>query len=402
MDDNQSRHKPILAGRDICIIYDCLFPCTHGGAERWYRCLADQLVDEGAHVTYVTRRQWANSPPPWDHVEVVAVSSEGRLYDDSGTRRTGPALSFGIGTFAWMIRHRREFDAVVIASFPFFSFLGARSALVGTRVPIFVDYHEVWSRSYWVTYAGRVTGTVGAFIQWLCVKQTRFAQVFTDDGSRRLRAMGFQGDVQVLAGLLTRGNRDRTVNTKVPKIPTVLHVGRQVRHKAVRQIPLIAESLRQVVPNARFVITSDGPERLALEADVRRRGLTDVVVFAGPVEDEELLRQYANASCTIMPSQREGYGIVVAESVAAGTPVVVADNPENLATKLVENGVNGYVVEPTVEGMTKGILAVLDAGEQLRERSAEWSERHAPQWSMSASAEEMVTRLNAHLRGKGT
>ena len=58
----------------ICIVYDCLFPCTIGGAERWYATLARRLVDEGHTVTYVTLRQWdAGAPPDLGAVGVVAV-----------------------------------------------------------------------------------------------------------------------------------------------------------------------------------------------------------------------------------------------------------------------------------------------------------------------------------------
>ena len=119
-----------LEGRRICVIYDCLFPLTHGGAERWYRCLADELVASGGDVIYLTRRQWTGSAPPWPGVTVTAVSASSELYDDHGVRRTGPTLAFGAGTFVWLIRHRHKIDAVIVASFPFFSFLAARVALV--------------------------------------------------------------------------------------------------------------------------------------------------------------------------------------------------------------------------------------------------------------------------------
>ncbi len=42
----------------ICLIYDCLFPYTVGGAERWYRDLAERLAAAGHEVTYLTLRQW--------------------------------------------------------------------------------------------------------------------------------------------------------------------------------------------------------------------------------------------------------------------------------------------------------------------------------------------------------
>src|SRR5262245_14907411 len=42
----------------VCIVYDCLYPYTIGGAERWYRSLAERLAATGAEVTYLTLRQW--------------------------------------------------------------------------------------------------------------------------------------------------------------------------------------------------------------------------------------------------------------------------------------------------------------------------------------------------------
>ena len=42
----------------ILVVYDCLFPHTIGGAERWYRNLAERLAGEGHDVTYLTLRQW--------------------------------------------------------------------------------------------------------------------------------------------------------------------------------------------------------------------------------------------------------------------------------------------------------------------------------------------------------
>lgn len=395
---NGSGGDASLAGRNICVVYDCLFPLTHGGAERWYRVLVDRFVAAGATVTYLTRRQWEGEPPDWPGVQVVAVSGASQLYDAEGTRRSGPALAFGAGTLSWMVRHRHDYHAVVVASFPFFSLLAARGALLGTSTPVFVDYHEVWSSSYWRTYAGRLTGTVGALIQGLCIKASRFAQVFTPESARRLRSLGLRGDVAVLSGLLP-GSRETSVSSLAQsESPMVLFVGRHVKHKGVALLPQILADARKSLPSLTMTVASDGPERVGVEMEVDRLGLTDAVLFTGPVSDDELFELFARASCTVVPSLREGYGIVVAESVSAGTPVVVADNPENLATHLVESGVNGFVVEPTVHGMAQGIVDTVAAGDALRRSTAEWGATYSATKSIDRSADEMVERLSTYAR----
>src|SRR5215210_7649106 len=70
-----------LPGVRVCLAYDCLYPYTVGGAERWYRNLAERLAADGHEVTYLTRRQWNGAEPPdVAGVRVVGVSAGGDLY----------------------------------------------------------------------------------------------------------------------------------------------------------------------------------------------------------------------------------------------------------------------------------------------------------------------------------
>src|SRR5215208_54960 len=65
----------------ICLVYDCLYPYTVGGGERWYRALAERLAAEGFEVTYLTLRQWeAGAEPEIRGVRVVAVGPRMELY----------------------------------------------------------------------------------------------------------------------------------------------------------------------------------------------------------------------------------------------------------------------------------------------------------------------------------
>ena len=48
----------------VCIVYDCLYPFTIGGAERWYRNVAEALASRGHDVTILTLRQWEPGDEP--------------------------------------------------------------------------------------------------------------------------------------------------------------------------------------------------------------------------------------------------------------------------------------------------------------------------------------------------
>ena len=115
----------------VCIAYDCLFPWTVGGAERWYRNLAERLAEAGHEVTYVTRRQWEpGERPRLPGVRVVVVSPAEPLYGPDGNRTISEPLRYGRGVLGHLLRHGRDYDVVHMASFPYFSLLAAAAAPV--------------------------------------------------------------------------------------------------------------------------------------------------------------------------------------------------------------------------------------------------------------------------------
>lgn len=78
--------------------------------------------------------------------------------------------------------------------------------------------------------------------------------------------------------------------------------------------------------SASLVIVGEGHQRQELEAITQRLGLVDRVTFTGRVEDSALSSIYAAASLAIVPSVAlEGFGLVVLEALAAGTPVIATD-----------------------------------------------------------------------------
>src|SRR5215212_11404440 len=110
----------------VCLVYDCLFPYTVGGAERWYRNLAEALAAEGHDVTYLTLRQWDRGDrAAVPGVRVAGAGPRMRLYTSSGRRRIAPPLVFGAGVLWHLLRHGRRYDVVHTASFPYFSVLAA-------------------------------------------------------------------------------------------------------------------------------------------------------------------------------------------------------------------------------------------------------------------------------------
>jgi glycosyltransferase involved in cell wall biosynthesis len=373
----------------IAVVYDCLFPQTVGGAERWYRNLAERL-DERHEVVYLTRRQWREEGPGTSF-PTLAVSLGGELYTASGRRRIWPPVRFGIGVFRHLLRHGRRYDAVHTASFPYFSLLGAALALrlCRSRARLVVDWHEIWSLEYWRSYLGSVGGLVAYWIQALCLRLPDMSFTFSRLAEARAREFGHRAPIQRLTGEYAENEEERrgllaSRATNAP--PTAAAAGRQIPEKRVPSVPrAIAEAAREL-PDLHCLILGDGPEVQATRGVVRELGLEQRVELLGRVDHASVMRALAEASCLVHPSRREGYGLVVVEAASLGTPAVLVGGPDNAATELVEEGVNGFVVaDPSPESVARAIVAAVRGGDALRASTLDWYERHRDELSIDRS-----------------
>ena len=371
----------------VCLIYDCLYPYTVGGGERWYRALAERLAREGHEVTYLTLRQWdEGAKPDVPGVDVIAVGPRLELYFE-GRRRIGPALRFGRGVLRHLLREGRRYDVVHCASTPFFALLAAGLARRRGHYRLLVDWIEVWTLDYWREYLGRFKGTVAWIVQRLATRLGERAFCFSRLHERRLRAEGFRGPIDVVgvyAGPLDRPDPE-------PAEQIVVFVGRHIPEKGVLAVPPALASARETLPELRAEILGDGPLRGEVQRSVRELDLDGVVSVPGFVSEERRLESVRRALCVASPSTREGYGLVVVEAAALGTPSVVVDSPDNAALELVEDGVNGVVARSAEPGeLSAAIVHVHEAGDALRTSTAGWFERNARRLSLETSFETVI------------
>lgn len=371
----------------VCVAYDCLYPWTVGGAERWLRDLSEALAREGHDVTYLTRRQWDDGDEPdLPGVRVVAVAPREPLYGDDGNRRTGPPLRFGLGVLRHLLRHRSSYDAVHTCSFPYFHLPAARLALAGTGTQIGVDWFEVWSRPYWTRYSGTVAGTIGWLVQRLCVRLTRRAFVFSRLHARRLAEEGLRHEPIRLAGLYG-GALEPTVR-EGDREPLVVFAGRHIPEKRAPLVPQAVAVARERIPGLRAVVLGDGPQR---EQVLEAAAGMDFVDVPGFVDAAEVAGTMGRATCLLLPSSREGYGMVVIEAAAHGTPTVVVAGEDNAAVELVEDGVNGFVARSEApEDVADAVVRVHEGGEALRRSTAAWFARRARELSVGASLQRVL------------
>jgi glycosyltransferase involved in cell wall biosynthesis len=371
----------------ICVIYDCLFPYTVGGAERWYRNLAERLAQEGHEVTYLTLRQWDRGKRVEldERVRVVTAGPRMSLYTAGGRRRILPPLTFGLGVLVHLLRNRGRYDVVHTCSFPYFSLLAAALVRPLGGFELVVDWFEVWSRSYWLDYLGGVGGRVGALVQHVCALVAQRAFCFSELHAERLREEGLRGSVTVLRGLFAEA-----IEPATPREADllVLFAGRLIPEKQATLGVAAVAVARERIQDLRGEFLGDGPEREALDAAIAEHGLQEFVSAPGFADAETLDAEMRRALCMLLPSRREGYGMVVVEAAARGTPSVVVAGEDNAATELITEGLNGTVAARSdPEAVADAIMRVHEAGLALRESTSRWFAENAEWLSLEHSLE---------------
>ena len=370
----------------VALVYDCLYPSTVGGAERWLRRLAETLAADH-EVTYLTRRQWERGEQPIPGVECVAVSPGGALHREDGSRRPLPALLFGLGVLWHLVRRRGHYDAVHCLSYPYLGLIAVRIALAGAPVRIVCEWLECLSDDYWRSY-GRVEGRVGRALERLCVRLTPEAVAFSQLTARRLRERGLRSEPQLLGGLAELAALEPPAPAAPDERPLVLFVGRHVADKGVGALADALALAMERRPGLTAVIAGDGPERGRVLERLRELGIAADVSTPGFVGGVELERLYRRAACVVAPSRRDGFGMVVAEAAARGIPVVVSAAPDNAAAERVVEGENGAIAPSAApRDLAAAILRVLDGREELRQRTARWFAANADSLSIERSLE---------------
>jgi glycosyltransferase involved in cell wall biosynthesis len=108
-----------------------------------------------------------------------------------------------------------------------------------------------------------------------------------------------------------------------PNRPILFTPRRLVQRMGIGNLLEALAIVKHQVPEVWLAIAGKGPQRDQLEAQAQALGLADHVKFLGYVPDDQLPIAYQAADLTVVPSQSlEGFGLILLESLASGTPVL--------------------------------------------------------------------------------
>lgn len=257
--------------------------------------------------------------------------------------RLKPAIAFGNAAYLRDIHACLQDADIVHLHYPFFGTanLVRKWKLAHPDTPLVVTYHMdnrsggwkglifSWYAKFWLpkilAVADMLTGSTIDFIEHSDARRVyrdqkeKWVEIPFGVDTNRFHPQEKPRDLFLAHGL-------------DPDAPTIVFVGgMDVSHyfKGVAVLLNAVFQLKRDGTRMQTVLVGDGELRASFERQARALGLSDFVVFAGRVGDEELPRYYAMGDLFVLPSihQGEAFGMVLLEAMATGVPVVASDLP---------------------------------------------------------------------------
>lgn len=195
------------------------------------------------------------------------------------------------------------------------------------------------------------------------------------------------------------GRRDkfRKVHGIDERTFVVGHLGRLAPEKNLEFLGRAVKQFLQQRRAAKFLVVGDGPSAGTLREFFEREQLGDRLIMPGTKTGRELSDAYAAMDVFVFSSFSETQGMVLAEAMAAGLPVVALD--ASGVREVVCNGRNGFLLSADAEEATfAGRLLELAGGSGLRRRLSSGAKRTSEKFSEAASAEKALSLYETVLR----
>lgn len=303
--------------RKICIVSEFCIPYLYGGGEFRYYFLIKELQKLGYDVTWLCMkfRDKKGRVRRKELVDGIKVLHLGPLIEKPPFRTIFNFIHY-VSALSWhLLTHK--YDLIDAQAFvPLVPSL-LISKLTGTKMVATIHDVSKGNKNQWLQY-----GSIAPLLEKLIYKLPYRKIITVSESIKRRLVQDFKiksSKVNIVHNAIDLSLID-SVKVKSKKKNSICFVGRLATNKRVSDlIKAVA-----IFKNANLRIMGSGPEEDNLKKLVQDLGLEKRVIFLGRVSDEEKFSVIKNSELFVLPSVREGFGIVLIEAMACHTAVIGA------------------------------------------------------------------------------
>ena len=349
----------------VAFVYDAIYPWVKGGAEVRIHELGRRLSLQGHDVHLFGIKWWEGKDIlQYEGMTLHGVCKAQDLYVN-GRRSISEALVFSVKLFPALMKER--FDLIDVSVFPYFSCFTVKAVSVLKKIPSVFTWHEVWG-DYWYEYLGKRKGFLGLVVERAVARISNNNIAVSEWTKDRLEAFLGTGkeitvlpngiDLKLISEIKPAGHD--CSESQGSKFYDIIFAGRLIKEKNADVLIKAVSLLKRDSPDICCCIVGDGPERNALEKLTLELDVQENVLFEGFQEYRTLIGKIKASKVLVLPSSREGFGMVVIEAFACGVPVITVKEKYNAAQGLVEDGTDGFVVRLEEKEIAKVVETVTE------------------------------------------
>jgi len=323
----------------IAIVYDAIYPYVKGGAEKRIYDVA-KVLSKNHEVHLFGMKYWSgeNILKSGD-IYLHGVCNPISLYNKNGERSLVQPIYFSFYLFKTLKKF--DFDLIECQNFPYLPCFVSKFYSIVRKKPLVIMWIEIW-KDLWKKR--RLLGYLGSMTEKMCFRLTKNNLVLTKETGERL---GRKFTIFPVGIDLEKIKKCKAIEDKLD----IIYVGRLIKDK---KVDLLLRAVKDL--NLKICVIGDGPERNKL-IDLADELKLDVQ-FTGFLESDREVYSYMKSSkILVLPSIREGFGVVVLEGLACGCKIITTNHKDNNAKELVDEN---FVCNASMEGLREVIKSGLN------------------------------------------
>lgn len=322
-------------------------------------------------------------------------ASESETIDNIEIRRIGGANTFNFAVYRQLkdIVEQENYDIVIddLNKIPFFS-------PWYTKKPVLVMMMHLFRSSIFK----EVFFPFGAYVYLsesfipLCYKNQLFVAL-SESSKKDLLKFGIDEHRIVVVPPGTDTIKFRPDFSKKGE-KLIVHVGRLKKYKSADHLILAAKLLTEKHKDFKVMILGDGDDLPRLKELNTKLGMEEIVHFTGFIPESEKIEIYQKAAILVENSVKEGWGLIVMEANACGTPVVASKVP-GLVDSVIENKTGFFYEYGNIQELAQKIEKLLN-DEALRNEMGKNGIEWANQLTWDKTADKMMDAIERTIQGK--
>ncbi len=356
-----------MTNKTSVVIVSEFFPRSASGEARGgveMRCwhIAQRLTADH-EVTVITSRE--PKLPDTDQFGEIQVLRRGpeREYSQMGSLMK--RLRFMIDVYKTILSLRPK----IVDAQSYVAYLPAYYAAKKVGAFTIATYHDVW-KGRWIKIFG-IAGIIGEIYERICLSKKWDLFIANSHFTKKgLMSAGVEdSNIEVVHNGIDL-EMIKGIEAEKYSQPTICSITRLVSYKRVIDLIEAVVIIRKDIPNVQCKIVGMGPDFSLLKKEIKKKNIADSIELLGFVSSSKEVMKILNRSQVFcLPSEIEGFGIVVAEAMASKVPVVATDIPP--IVEVTKQGRGALLVKPrSVDTLAQALITLL-TDQQLQQQYIE-------------------------------